>query len=246
MMRKYLTAALPQAPVAVPPPFIPDWRMYGNDSVGDCTWAGILHARMADAKTLDESELWPADGDVVKAYLAYNGGQDTGCVEADLLKVYQTAGLLGDRCEGYAPAALAQVPSVVSVFGNCYIGLELPDSALPSESGIPPWTMVPSDTPDCVPNPANGHCATIVGYDQNGPWLVTWSKLIQCSWAFLTAYCDECWVIFTGEFLRANPGLVNVPLLLSDLESLDPPTAPNPLPTSEGCCARLARRFFGW
>jgi len=244
-LRSYLNGTFPTPPDAVVPPAVLDWRMLGNDTVGDCGCAGYLHADMADAARLGETEVWPTDPAVVAGYLAYTGGQDSGVCLADFLKFAQTKGFLGFQCEGYAPALLAQVPAVVNIFGNCYIGLELPDSALPSESGIPNWIMVPTAGLNS-PNPANGHCVTIVGYDQNGPWLVTWGQLIQCSWAFLTAYCDERWAIFTAEFLKANPGVVNMEALLADLESLDPPIPPNTLPSAGGCCARLARRYFGW
>jgi hypothetical protein len=225
---------LPAPPLAVAAPAITDWLMFGNDSYGDCTWAAILHERMAAARRFAEVEPWPSSAAVIEAYLAYCGGRDEGCVIADLLQTYQLKGLLGDRCEGFAPLNLGSIndsQSTIAVFGSLDIGLQLPDSALPTQAGVPAWTMTPaSGSVDDQPNPANGHSVAVVGYDASGLWLVTWGGLKRCSWPFFMSYCDEQWVVITGEFLRANPTLVDMASLVADLERLDPSTPPTPLP----------------
>jgi hypothetical protein len=224
MIHEYLTAPLPPGPLVYPAPSVVRWLMYGNDQVGDCTWAGILHARMAAAARLGEVETWPADQTVIAAYLAYNGGQDVGCCEADLLTYYQRNFILGDRCVGFAPVDIADqttVKAAIALFGCAYIGVQLPDSVLPVSAGVlPPWTVVPDGSAANAPNPANGHCVIIVGYNLQGAWVVTWGTVVFCSWAFLAAYMDEDWAIITGEFVRANPGVVDVKALLIDLGKL--------------------------
>lgn len=61
----YLTNPLPKAPVEVKAPKVADWGMLGNDSVGDCTCAAVVHLRMANAAQNRQTETFPDADDVV-------------------------------------------------------------------------------------------------------------------------------------------------------------------------------------
>lgn len=228
-------AAMASPPDSVLAPVIALWRMMMNDVYGNCTWAGYFHARMCVAAILGLlTDALPTDAQIGAGYLTYNHGQDSGCCEADLLRFFQQVGFDGDRLEGFAPIDLhspIELRQAIATFGAAYMGLQLPDSALPTAAGIPDWTMVPDGTPANQPNPNNGHCVDYVGYDATGVWLVTWGGLKHASWGFVAAYSDEGWALFTSEFLRANPGVVDEQALLADIEALGPIVSPNPLPS---------------
>jgi len=97
----YLPAPLPAPvyPVDVSGGVI-DWGMLGNgpdptctthpNGVGDCTFAGRQHYRMAKAAAGDETEKWESSNKLVAEYLAYDHGQDKGAnIDATSLNVAQ-------------------------------------------------------------------------------------------------------------------------------------------------------------
>ena len=123
----YQGSPLPVAPDTVAVPNVDNWGILGNDTHGDCTFAGIVHARMANAAFLGITETFPSDTDVVNAYLSYTGGADAGAVEADLLKFWQGNGLFGSKLSAFAPtdhADLDELRSVIANFGLAYIGVQ--------------------------------------------------------------------------------------------------------------------------
>lgn len=52
----YLHDPLPEGPAQIAPPQVSDWGMLGNDAYGDCTMAGVVHLRMANAAEHAEQE----------------------------------------------------------------------------------------------------------------------------------------------------------------------------------------------
>ena len=85
----YLTSPLPAPayPVDVTAG-VTDWEMLGNgpdptctthpNGVGDCTFAGRQHYRMAKAAAVAETETWESSNALVTEYLAYDHGKDQG------------------------------------------------------------------------------------------------------------------------------------------------------------------------
>src|SRR3984957_9617593 len=106
----YLSAPLPGpvSPIDVTAG-IPDWEMLGNGpdptctthpkGVGDCTFAGRQHYRMAKAAVADETETWESSNALVAEYLAYDHGKDQGAQIADLLLDWYKAGTI----QAFAP-----------------------------------------------------------------------------------------------------------------------------------------------
>ena len=136
---QYLSSYLP-APLPAPAyPIdmtggITDWGMLGNgpdpactthpNGVGDCTFAGRQHYRMAKAAAGLETEQWESSNALVAEYLAYDHGQDRGANIADLLLFWYKAGTI----LAFAPALRAhseqELASVVGLkareFHACY------------------------------------------------------------------------------------------------------------------------------
>ena len=53
------------------------------NGVGDCTFAGRQHYRMAKAAAAGQTETWESSNDLVKEYLKYDHGKDQGANIAD-------------------------------------------------------------------------------------------------------------------------------------------------------------------
>ena len=219
---------------ALPPPVYPvdvsagivAWGMAGNgpdptctthpDGVGDCTFAGRQHYRMAKAAAFGEHEKWETSNQLVAEYLAYDHGQDQGAVISDLLMHWYRTG----KILAFAPVdhrSPLQVDAAMAAFHGVYAGVSLTDDADQLFSEGLPWTVARGQRPD----PSEGHCIVKVaaeghaGYDT---W-VTWGSL-QTSTPIWTSEClDECWVIISHEDEVARAG-VDLIALRADINAL--------------------------
>ena len=213
----YLNDPLPVAPTSVAPPVF-DWGMLGNDKYGDCTIAGALHLREAVSVKHRETETWPTEADVIATYLTLTHGQDNGMVEADVLHTWQTAGLFGNRIDGYAPLNHRdpnELRSCVATFGGAYLGIAVPATAEQQFAAGEPWDLTgyPADR-----QIVGGHAVPAVGYDSEYLHVVTWGKTQKVTWRWCQVYLEEGWAVGTSELLTAVG--VDVAALKADLASL--------------------------
>jgi hypothetical protein len=228
LFAKYLTKGLP------PPPTSSDyakkvktWPMYGNDKYGDCTCAAAGHM-VQDWTANTGSEVTLPVSTILSVYNHFVHGQaDEGVNMLDVLKYWRKSGFGKDRIHAFAQLELKnplQAQDAIYLFGNCYIGLALPEFTVPKGVGDPsiPWIVPPSGpTGKAAPNPNNGHCVPAVAYDQRSVWVVTWGNLKQMSWQFYTNYADEAFAVLSPDWLSkhlrtAPPGL-DLHALESDL-----------------------------
>jgi hypothetical protein len=223
---------------------ITDWLMLGNgpdptvpehpDGVGDCTFAGRQHNRMAKAAAGREAMPSETAAELVAEYLAYDHGQDQGANIADLLLYWYKAG----KILAFAPVDHtdpAAVDAAVQAFHGCYVGVNLTDDADQLFGEGLPWSVAfPSEQPD----PNEGHCIVKVGAD--GPtgldtW-VTWGAPQRSTPQWTAACLDEAWVIITAE--DADAASLDIAALRADIDALhgtggdgaDPGPVPEPEP----------------
>jgi hypothetical protein len=218
------------------------WQMLGNgpdptctidpDGVGDCGFAGRQHARMTKAKWYGETEAWETSDQLVKEYLAYDGGQDNGAVLADVLLAWYRAG----KIRAFAPvdhASPAAVDAAMQAFRGVYCGVDLTDDADQLFSEGQPWTTANGEQPD----PDDGHCIVKVYADGDAAsppadgW-VTWGAFQRSTQRWTKACLTEAWVIVTTEDEAAK---VDMTALTADIEALGgtggaPVPAPAPRP----------------
>jgi hypothetical protein len=221
MLAEYLTSPLPAAPEKVAVPVEKLWNMLGNDQYGDCTFAGMVHSFMATATDENETETFPTAQQTVDAYLAYTGGKDTGCVEAQLLQSWKTSSILGHELSAYAPVNVSnqeEVKQVIHNYGVCYIGVTLPESAETQFSQHKPWALTGTPADAQI---VGGHCIILVGYDTEYFYAITWGTVQPIEAAWLTKYMDEAWAIITPEIAKkgAYNGL-NLAQLEADISKL--------------------------
>ena len=221
MLAFYQSNPLPKAPDKVDAPGVPSWEMLGNDRYGDCTFAGIAHAKMATAQVLGLTEALPTTEQVIEAYLSYTQGQDGGAVEADLLKFWQQNEILGGKVAAYAPtdrSDIDELKSVIASYGLSYIGIEVPAVCQQQFAQHEPWalTHTPADN-----NIVGGHCIILVGYDDKYFYGVTWGAVQAIEWTWLQNYMTESWAIITPEVVtKGEYGQLRLAELLTDIEKL--------------------------
>jgi len=204
-LRNYLTPALPPPPGSVAwQDQVPRsaWNIDGNDRYGDCTIAAAAH--LIEAWTYNARPATPLNippTTVVSDYLSLTGGQDDGLDLLTVLNSWRKAGLptggaSPDVILAYAEVALGNLTELrqaIALFGGAYIGVVLPDYILSQPLGAA-WD-VPSTGPPPSPDPNNGHCVPLLGFDGTSFSCVTWGVVTPVTAAFLTAYMDEGYAV---------------------------------------------------
>jgi hypothetical protein len=201
---------------------VPEWPMYGNDRIGDCTTAAAGHmieawtaAAGGHATEVTEQAVLSAF-DAVKIVDPSTG--EEGAVELDVLRMWQSAGIGGHRIGAYARVGRRDhdlVRTGASLFGGLYIGLQLPLSA--QDQDVWDWNGR-LDGPD-APGSWGGHAVDVVGYDETALTVVTWGMLQRLTWQFWDRYCDEVWCIVSVDFLSGgkSPAGLDLAALERDL-----------------------------
>jgi hypothetical protein len=210
---KYITKALPPAPVSVDySQAVSSWPMMLNDTYGDCTCAAAGH--MIEEWTANNgNEVIVPDPEILTAYKHFAGNNpDAGANMLDVLNYWRKTGIGGHKIAAFAalePQNDMQARDAVDLFGNCYIGVALPDFAVPPGGDFLaiPWVVPPQGaTGNAVPNPQNGHCIPAVGYDQRNLYVVTWGALKSMSWQFYETYMDEAFAVLSSDWISAKLG----------------------------------------
>ena len=208
---KYLTPSLPPPPPAIDySKPVPSWPMMANDTYGDCTCAAAGHM-IQEWTANNGNQVVLSDTQILKAYKHFAGNNpDAGANMLDVLKYWRSTGIGNHKITAFAqlePRNDLQLRDAVDLFGNCYIGVALPDSVVTPGSDFTknPW-IVPPQGPvgDAAPNPNNGHCIPAVAYDQRNVYVVTWGVLKSMSWQFFDAYMDEAFAVLSVDWFGAN------------------------------------------
>lgn len=230
MLADYITAALPAAPRAFSyaDKVGASWGMMHNDTLGDCTCAAAGHMIMAWTSCSKGKASRPTDAAILKAYSAvsgYNpktGANDNGAVELDVLNYWRKTGVGGHVIGAFAATTLNNIDHVkaaVYLFGGCYIGISLPISAQNQDV----WDLPAGGaTGDGAKGSWGGHAVCVVGYDEQGPSVITWGAVKKMTWAFWNTYCDESYAIISNDFLNngKTPAGFDMAALQADLKAI--------------------------
>jgi len=209
----YLTEKLPAPPASIDwTKPVTNWPMMGNDNYGDCTCAAAGHMIEEWTANTGPIEIL-GDPVILKAYNHFaHGNADAGANMLDVLKYWRKTGIGKDKISAFAqlePQSDVQLQDAVSIFGNCYIGLELPDFAVPPDTDFLtiPWLVPPGGAVgNAAPDPNNGHCVPAVAYDQRFIYVVTWGAIKTMSWQFYDAYADEAFAVLSTDWINKQVG----------------------------------------
>ena len=207
------------------------WGMMLNDNVGDCTCAAAGH--LIELWTANNgNETVPPDPIILGAYEVISGydpntpANDPGAVELDVLKYWRTTGIGQDKIQAFVgldEKNTDHVRASVYLFGGCYIGLRLPNSAQTQDV----WSVPPGGpTGDGLPGSWGGHAVPIVAYDTSSATVVTWGQLKKMTWEFYTTYCDEAYALLSQDWSqpgRLTPAGFDFVGLQADLQAVAGP-----------------------
>jgi hypothetical protein len=197
---------------------VAQYHMLGNDSWGDCVFAGAAH----------EHYIWSLEGgrararittaDVLADYAAVTGfafteKTDNGTDVAAAAKYRQQTGIrdalnVRHKIDAYVSLEAGNIDQLwlaIWLMGAAGIGIQLPLSALDqSDAHGEGNTGVPWTVPDTV-KMAGGHYVPGVGRDADGNILiVTWGKIQAMTPAFFSRFSDEGVAYLNLEILDAK------------------------------------------
>jgi hypothetical protein len=198
-----------------------------NNTLGDCTCACAGHMIEEWTTYANGKTVTPPDAAILTAYEAVSGynpnvpGSDDGAVILDVLNYWKNTGIAGDQIMAFAalePKNHTEVMDSVLLFGNCYLGVQLPVTA--QNQTI--WAVPPGGaTGQGAPGSWGGHAIPIVAYDPRGLTVVTWGALKRMTWGFLDAYCDEAYAALSQDFInkvsKLTPDKFDLKTLQADL-----------------------------
>lgn len=215
------------APLPTPPTAVnyyaevKKWPMDGNDKYGDCTMAAAAHAIQQWNALTGRNDRVPSTLAVVHEYFKLSGGQDSGLVEADVLKAWNTTGLWGNYIYGYAPVNVhdqATLRQAIYMYGLTYAGIQVPANAETQFQNGQPWQLDPGWQQQQI---VGGHAVPLVGYDDKYLYCVTWGEVQPIAYDWWQTYADEAWAVLPQEFKEsAGFDAIDYGTLLADLQSV--------------------------
>jgi hypothetical protein len=207
---------------------VTSWGMLGNDTVGDCVFAGADHETMLWTVEEGKPAHFTADNAIsdysaVTGYDSSNPRTDQGTNVQDAMDYRKSTGLIdaaGNRHKigGYLalePGNLRHVMEALYLFSAVAVGIEFPDSAMDQFNAMKPWAVVPGASVQ------GGHYVPLVA-NRGNLVVVTWGRLQQMTPQFYIKYADEAYAVLSLEFLKSgkSPEGFNLEQLQADLASL--------------------------
>lgn len=222
MLARYLGDALAPPPLSIDwTKGIASWGALLNNTLGDCTIAGVGHAvQVWTANTDGEAVI--TDEDALSYYEKWDGynpeqpGTDNGGVELDVLTAWKRDGFAGHALTAFAavsPRNVEAVKQAIALFGGCYIGMDVPNYIMAGAPQV--WSVEHVDT-----GIAGGHCVYVVGYDAATVTFISWGLVYRMTWEYWAKYVDEAYALLSPCFLEKNgldPAGFNLEQLTADL-----------------------------
>ena len=205
----YMTAELPTPPQeSFYQAKVPSWPMYLNDSLGDCVCAAAGHMIEQWTAYGATPEVTPEDTQILTAYEQIGGyvpgdpSTDNGCDMLTACNYWRQTGIAGHKIAAFIsidPTKLSELRTAIFLFGNVYLGIQLPVSAQGQEK----W-VVDGTTGNNAPGSWGGHCIPLVGYNPNIFMCVTWGAELNMATDYPPTYADEAYAILTHDWIKKN------------------------------------------
>jgi hypothetical protein len=183
---------------------VPEWPMYANDRIGDCTTAAAAHMIEAWTAPVRGEPVEVSERAVLAAFDRVKqvdpATGEEGAVELDVLKDWRKTGIARHKIGAFVRVPVSDhrlVRVAAFLFGGVYIGIELPLSAQQQET----WDWTHRLDGPARPGSWGGHAVDVVGFDRTALTVVTWGSLKELTWAFWDRYVDEAYAILSVDFL---------------------------------------------
>jgi hypothetical protein len=182
--------------------------------------------------TYAKDPFTPSDPQIIDAYSAITGydpatgNHDDGAVILDVLNYWRHDGIAGRQIIAFAsvdPRSEVEVEDAVFLFGNCYLGIQLPVTAQTQSV----WAVPPGGpTGPGAPASWGGHAVPVVAYSRRGLMVVTWGALKRMTWGFLQTYSDEAYAVLSNDWINKTSDLAangfDIEALEADLSQIGP------------------------
>jgi hypothetical protein len=172
--------------------------MDGNDTLGDCTIAGVAHAITTYAGLIGKRVIMPKPA-VVKLYFHLTGGVDSGMNELDVLNYWRQHPVASDKILAFAsidPKNHTHIQQAIQLFGGVYLGFQVQENCLQEFDAHQPWTPGPLTN--------DGHAVYAVAYDASGVTVLTWGNTQKATWAWWDVCVDEAYAILPPEAQKSD------------------------------------------
>jgi hypothetical protein len=180
----------------------PIFLMDDNDTVGDCTIAGVAHiitiwCAMVGVKGIMSPKA------CLQLYYALTGGQDTGLVELSVLDYWSLHPIYGTKIKGHVsvkPSNMTHVKQALTLSPGLYLGMQCQENAVQDFDAGKPWT------PGALTE--DGHCIAMTGYDDGKQEveLLTWGGVQYATYDWLSECVDEIHCLLPPE--AKNPAFM--------------------------------------
>jgi hypothetical protein len=173
--------------------------IYGNDDLGDCVIAGILHDVGIVTGNSCGAPLIATMSQAIAFYSAVGGydpsqvqpdgsnPSDNGCNPEVAMNYWaQTGAPIGSKPSAWMSVAAEHAREALWLFGNLSVAMEMPDewvSPMPSSSGFV-WDVAGD------PDQENGHFVVATGYDQATLDIDSWAMLGKMTNAAVAKYAS--------------------------------------------------------
>lgn len=209
---------------------VTNWGMMLNDIIGDCTVAAAGHKIQQWTTYANTPQYVPSDMAILRAYEAVGGyvpgrpETDNGAYMLDVLRYWRKNGIGGRKIVAFAlldKGNVEELKAAISIFGNAYLGLELPLTAQWQSV----WS-VPAHGPvrDGEPGSWGGHAVPAVMYSERAIGVITWGELLYMTPRFYRHYCSEAYAIVSEDWLKdgcaCSPTGFDMESLLADLRAV--------------------------
>jgi hypothetical protein len=189
------------------------WGMDGNDRIGDCTIAEVDHTTKATEAYAGNPLAGTTDAEVLAAYSAITGydpdrpDTDQGAEMQAVRAAWRRDGItLGGETRRIVLFAevdvrdLRELRWALAHFGPVGLGIICPRSALEQFDAGQDWTVVPGSPEE------GGHAISLVGYDADWWYVVTWGRVVRVAPEFFSTYVEEAWTQLSEEWVSAATG----------------------------------------
>lgn len=211
-LEEYLTDSPPAVPQQLSLPAASlhyPWGMLGNDTVGDCVEAGMLHAE--ESYRLRNGG-WPRPWQTHNAislystlggYVAGDESTDQGTDPVAACKYWQSPGIFGHELAGFGvlDPTSPHIRRAMWEFGAVLFAIALPTSAQPQ--GVN-WRYAGNTHGQNAVGSWGGHLVAGMGYTASVLQFISWAELGDMDNPFADAYLEQVLVPLTRDSLNAH------------------------------------------
>lgn len=226
-------AKLPGIPIESDFPNAAPLGMLLNDELGNCVMAARLHMRMIWLKSkgsiyvpTDKEAL--TDYERVGDYIPGDDSTDNGCDMLTSLTDWKNVGIGSAKSKILAFAEVDHTNEDMMRhasywFGGLFIGIAMPAAAQNMNNTHDGWVDPPATLEGIwQPNSWGGHCIGGAGMGRKHIDTMTWGERIPMQLGYAGAYVDECYAVWSEEFLPADATIDGFAAkdLLSDVSNI--------------------------